>query len=61
MFSTSPSLDLYSYEDTKRFVENVLMNGTSSKSYIIVGKAQQIPIGITSLIHINFKTGTPNV
>lgn len=55
MFSTNPSLDLYSFEDTKDFVENVLINAASSKSYIIVEMTKEISIGITSLINIDFK------
>ncbi|WP_067730783.1 GNAT family N-acetyltransferase [Oceanobacillus damuensis] len=55
MFSTSSSLDLYSLEDTIDFVENVLINSKSSKSYIIVEKENQVSIGVTSLINIDYK------
>ncbi|WP_411953847.1 GNAT family N-acetyltransferase [Alkalibacillus sp. S2W] len=55
MFSTNPSLDLYSFEDTKDFVENVLMDNSSSKSYIIIDRKNEITIGVTSLINIDYK------
>ncbi|MDQ0159609.1 GNAT family N-acetyltransferase [Alkalibacillus salilacus] len=55
MFSTNPSLDLYSFEETKDFVENVLMDNSSSKSYIIIDRKNEISIGITSLINIDYK------
>ncbi|GEN46179.1 GNAT family N-acetyltransferase [Alkalibacillus haloalkaliphilus] len=55
MYSTNPSLDVYSYEDTRRFVENVLVNSNTSKSYIIVERNGETPIGITSLINMDYK------
>lgn len=55
MNSSNPSLDLYTLEDTKEFVEKVLINSNSSKSYIIVDKEKQVAIGIISLINIDFK------
>lgn len=55
MNSTSPALDLYTYEETKRFVESVILNTETSKSYIIEEKKANQPIGITSLIHIDMK------
>ncbi|WP_017186256.1 GNAT family N-acetyltransferase [Alkalibacillus haloalkaliphilus] len=54
MYSTNPSLDVYSYEDTRRFVENVLVNSNTSKSYIIVERNGET-IGITSLINMDYK------
>lgn len=38
MYTTNPSLDLYSLEDTRSFVENNLTDSRSSKSYIILQK-----------------------
>ncbi|MDQ0351899.1 RimJ/RimL family protein N-acetyltransferase [Alkalibacillus filiformis] len=55
MYSTNPSLDVYSYEDTRSFVENVLVNSNTSKSYIIVERNGETPIGITSLINMDYK------
>lgn len=55
MITTNPSLDLYSLEETREFVENVILNSNSSKSYIISENNSQVPIGITSLINIDYK------
>ncbi|TCJ03573.1 GNAT family N-acetyltransferase [Cytobacillus praedii] len=55
MVSTNPSLDLYTLQDTKEFVENVVLSSSSSKSYIIIEKELSKPIGITSLINIDYK------
>jgi RimJ/RimL family protein N-acetyltransferase len=35
MKTTNPSLDLYSLEETRNFVETIILNSSSSKSYII--------------------------
>ncbi|MFD2638131.1 GNAT family N-acetyltransferase [Piscibacillus salipiscarius] len=55
MYTTNPSLDLYSLEDTRSFVENNLTDSRSSKSYIILQKEEDKAIGITSLINIDYK------
>ncbi|AST91264.1 MULTISPECIES: GNAT family N-acetyltransferase [Sutcliffiella] len=55
MISTNPSLDVYSLEETKSFVENVILGSSSSKSYIIHHKRSEKAIGITSLINIDLK------
>lgn len=55
MVSTNPSLDIYSLEETRQFVESVILRSTSSKSYIICHKESERPIGITSLINIDPK------
>ncbi|MGP4108643.1 GNAT family N-acetyltransferase [Virgibacillus sp. L01] len=55
MKTTSTSLDLYSLDETKNFVENVIFNSTSSKSYIIEEKESDTAIGVTSLINIDTK------
>ncbi|MFC4560208.1 GNAT family N-acetyltransferase [Virgibacillus kekensis] len=55
MESTNPALDLYSKEETRQFVENVLIGSSSSKSYIIMEKESGTVIGITSLINVDLK------
>ncbi len=55
MFSTSPTLDLYSIEETKHFVENIILGSSNSKSYIIEDNETNKPIGITSLVNIDVK------
>lgn len=55
MYSTNPSLDVYSLEETKEFVEKIILQASSSKSYIIYDKQNSKPIGITSLINIDAK------
>lgn len=55
MYSTNPSLDVYSLEETKEFVEKIILPAISSKSYIIYDKHNAQPIGITSLINIDVK------
>lgn len=55
MRSTNPSLDIYSEEATRHFVEHVILGSPSSKGYIMVEKNNDIPIGIMSLINIDYK------
>jgi len=55
MHSTSPFLDKYHIEETKDFVSHVILGSNTSKSYIIMDKESGMPIGITSLINIDFK------
>ncbi|MCG1023249.1 GNAT family N-acetyltransferase [Sutcliffiella horikoshii] len=55
MMMTSPSLDVYTLEETRSFVENVILSSTSSKSYIIVELESNTSIGVTSLINIDRK------
>jgi len=55
MKTTSPSLDVYSVDETKSFVENVILNSTTSKSYIIEERESNTAIGVTSLINIDTK------
>jgi len=54
MQTTAPLLDVYTIEETERFV-NQIISGPSSKSYIIVEKQSKKPIGVTSLIKIDYK------
>src|SRR4051812_32351323 len=55
MKTTNPSLDLYTFTETKSFVETVILNSASSKSYIIEKQDGKMAIGITSLINIDTK------
>lgn len=55
MRSTSPFLDIYDFEETKEFVNKIILGSNSSKSYIIVEKKSDTPIGITPLINIDYK------
>ncbi|MFU1797442.1 GNAT family N-acetyltransferase [Paenibacillus azoreducens] len=55
MHSTNPSLDVYSMEATKEFVDHVILGAPAAKSYIMVEKGNEIPIGIVSLIGIDYK------
>ncbi|WP_019422603.1 GNAT family N-acetyltransferase [Paenibacillus profundus] len=55
MESTSPALDIYSMEETGSFVQHVILGSTHSKTYFIMDSASDQPIGITSLISIDFK------
>lgn len=55
MQSTSPSLDTYQMEETKDFVQHVILGTPSSKSYLIQAKETGQPIGIMSLVGIDFK------
>ena len=55
MKSTSPCLDAYQLEETKDFVQHVILGSSSSKSYLILLKDTGRPIGIMSLIHIDTK------
>lgn len=55
MKTTSPAFDVYSLDETRVFVENVILQSTSSKSYIIEEKGSNTAIGITSLINIDTK------
>ena len=55
MHSTSPSLDVYTLEATKEFVNHVILGSPTAKSYIMVEKEKEVPIGIASLINIDYK------
>ncbi len=55
MHSTNPYLDVYPMEDTKEFVDHVILGSQTAKSYIMVEKENEIPIGIVSLINIDYK------
>ncbi|MBI6874450.1 GNAT family N-acetyltransferase [Clostridium aciditolerans] len=55
MRSTSTFLDIYDFEETKEFITKIILRSHSSKSYIIVEKKSDTPIGINSLINIDYK------
>ncbi|GAF21966.1 MULTISPECIES: GNAT family N-acetyltransferase [Shouchella] len=55
MASTSLVLDVYTYEETQSFVENVMLSSAQSKSYIIEELEHDTPIGVISLIGIDYK------
>ncbi|MBW5470393.1 GNAT family N-acetyltransferase [Brevibacillus formosus] len=55
MRTTNPSMDVYTWDDTNGFVNQVILQGSSSKSYMIVDSQTNRPIGITSLIQIDLK------
>ncbi|ATF11269.1 N-acetyltransferase [Brevibacillus brevis X23] len=55
MRTTNPSMDVYTWEDTNGFVNQVILHASSSKSYMILDSQTNRPIGITSLIQIDLK------
>ncbi|GIN90354.1 acetyltransferase [Siminovitchia terrae] len=55
MHSTNPSLDVYPMEATREFVDQVILGSLSAKSYIMIEKRNETPIGIISLINIDYK------
>lgn len=55
MQSTAPLLDVYNIKETEEFVTHVILGSHFSKSYIIVEKESKKPIGVTSLINIDYK------
>ena len=55
MTFTSLDLDRYTYEETKEFIETVILGATDSKCYIIEEKSHQRPIGMISLVNMDMK------
>ncbi|GGB59397.1 acetyltransferase [Lentibacillus populi] len=55
MHSTNPSLDVYLIEETREFVDKVILGSPFAKSYIMIEKGDKRPIGIISLINIDYK------
>jgi RimJ/RimL family protein N-acetyltransferase len=55
MYSTNPYLDVYPMDATQDFVDHVILGSPTAKSYILVEKEDEIPIGILSLINIDHK------
>jgi len=55
MRTTSPSMDVFTWDDTNGFVNQVILHASTSKSYMIVDSQTNRPIGITSLIQIDLK------
>ncbi|GAJ97616.1 LOW QUALITY PROTEIN: GCN5-related N-acetyltransferase [Geomicrobium sp. JCM 19055] len=55
MKTTSLSLDDFTFEETKQFVQQVLVGHPQSKTYMIVNTESNTPIGVISLIHMDTK------
>lgn len=55
MKTTSPFLNVYTYEDTKDFFDNVILASGGSEGYIIMDKTEDIEVGIVSLTNIDYK------
>ncbi|MGO4900963.1 GNAT family N-acetyltransferase [Bacillus sp. GM2] len=55
MRNTNPFLDIYSIEATRDFIEQVILGSNTAKSYMILERVNEKPIGITSLINIDHK------
>lgn len=55
MRTTSPMMEVYSMEDTRSFVEHVILNSNGSKSFMVVDHDTRRTIGITSLINMDYK------
>lgn len=55
MRSTNLCLDVYPLEETEAFVEHVILGSNTSKSYILLEKENETPIGVLALIHIDYK------
>ncbi|MGI6664955.1 MAG: GNAT family N-acetyltransferase [Christensenellaceae bacterium] len=55
MRTTNHYLDMYDAEETRQFVEQVILNAPAAKNYMIIDKKEEKAIGITSLIQIDDK------
>lgn len=55
MRNTNPSLDIYTIDATRDFIEQVILGANTAKSYMMIEKENEKPIGITSLINIDDK------
>ncbi|MBG9773944.1 GNAT family protein [Brevibacillus laterosporus] len=55
MRTTNPSIDLCTLDSTQEFVNQVILGSSTSKSYMIIDKGSETPIGIVSLIQIDYK------
>lgn len=55
MKTTAPLLDVYRMEETEEFVQQVILGSPSSKCYLMIEKQSEKPIGVISLIHIDYK------
>ncbi|MCG7317866.1 MULTISPECIES: GNAT family N-acetyltransferase [Brevibacillus] len=55
MRTTNPSIDLFTLDSTQEFVNQVILGSSTSKSYMIIVKESETPIGIISLIQIDYK------
>ncbi|MBU5594194.1 GNAT family N-acetyltransferase [Amphibacillus sp. MSJ-3] len=55
MYSTNPSLDIYPIDATREFVEHVILGPPTTKSYLMIEKENESPIGILTLTNIDYK------
>ncbi|MED1666378.1 GNAT family N-acetyltransferase [Brevibacillus laterosporus] len=55
MRTTNPAIDLCTLDNTQEFVNQVILGSSASKSYMIIDKESETPIGIVSLIQIDYK------
>ncbi|QDX92496.1 N-acetyltransferase [Brevibacillus laterosporus] len=55
MRTTNPAIDLCTLDNTQEFVNQVILGSSTSKSYMIIDKESETPIGIVSLIQIDYK------
>ncbi|GAA5345117.1 UDP-4-amino-4,6-dideoxy-N-acetyl-beta-L-altrosamine N-acetyltransferase [Planifilum fimeticola] len=55
MRTTAPLLDVYRMEETEEFVQQVILGSPSSKCYFMIEKQSEKPIGVISLINIDYK------
>ncbi|WP_082235284.1 GNAT family N-acetyltransferase [Halobacillus massiliensis] len=54
MENTSPELDVYTLNETEQFIKNIACSD-KSKSYMIELNENSMPIGIVSLVNIDYK------
>lgn len=54
MYSTSPNLDIYTLEETEKYI-SMMANISNAKGYIIEHKKADKAVGIISLINIDYK------
>ncbi|MBM7553203.1 GNAT family N-acetyltransferase [Thalassobacillus pellis] len=54
MENTNPELDVHTFKETETFIQSICQS-SSSKSYIIELNENNMPIGIVSLVHIDYK------
>lgn len=55
MYYTSTDLDVYNIEETKNFVTEVILGSQLSKCYLVIERKNNKPIGVVSLINIDYK------
>ncbi|WEG18830.1 GNAT family protein [Alkalihalophilus pseudofirmus] len=55
MKTTSPYIDSYTLEETRNFVQHILIGSVDSKSYMIVDISSGETLGIISLVQLDMK------